>query len=140
MRLRWVLAVSLAVNVFLVGFIGVQAWRLRHLRASAVVESVFKQVGERLPPDDRSILRRALQSKAPALIAAGRQSKEALEQVRADVGREPYDDAKVRTDLAAARDARQRMGALVEEILLETLPQLSEAGRKTIGDFRVLAR
>lgn len=140
MRFRWVLAVSLALNVFLAAFIGVQAWRLHHVRGAMVAESLFKQIAERLPSEDRAILRRAFLVRAPSLMAAGARSREAMEQVRADIDHVPYDDAKLRADLEAAREPRQRMGQLVEEILLESLPKLSDQGRKVIGEYRLGAR
>jgi uncharacterized membrane protein len=142
--LRWLLAGSLAVNLFLVAFVGVEAWRMRHPLSSGLaegaVESVFKQIGERLPADDRTVLRRAFAARLPALIAAGRDSRDGLDQARADIEADPFDPAKLRADLEAARTARQRAGLLVQEVLLDSLPRLSPRGRKAIADFRLIAR
>lgn len=147
---RIALTVSVALNLFLVTLIGVQMWRHRHpdgllaqasarwLASGQVVQAVLDQAGDQLPAEDARLLRQALTERSAELIRLQRQSRQAMEQLRRDIAQQPYDDAPVRTDLAALAQARQAIRPLVEDMLLELLPRLSPQGRQVLSRLRLL--
>ncbi len=154
-RMRWThvaIILSVALNLFLVAFLGAQIWRLRHpggvlalatsrgLATGAVTQLVLRQLIEKLPPADAAIFRNAFAARLPEMIMLQRQSIEAMEQARTDIARLPYDNDKVRADLNAGRAARQKIGPLLEETLLDILPRMSEEGRRTLSEYRLLPR
>lgn len=141
-RLRRILIASLAANVFLLGFIGAEAWRARHrgdgLGAGALPGAILPRILERLPPPDGRLLRDAFARRLPELVERRRGSRQATERLRVEIARTPLDPEGVRRAMREAREARARVGALVQEILVDALPRMSDEGRRTLGEQRLL--
>ncbi|WP_316977396.1 periplasmic heavy metal sensor [Shumkonia mesophila] len=146
----WAVGLSIAFNLFFAGFIGAQAWRHRHPESllseviadgpvgGVVVQAILRQIAEKLPPADGHILRGAFARKFPELVPLWRQSFQAVERVRADIAERPFDGDKTRTDMLAAREARQQVSPLIEGILLDALPRMSDEGRLALSQYRLL--
>jgi hypothetical protein len=60
--------------------------------------------------------------------------------VRDDIGAVPFDAEKLRADLDASRAARDKLRPLIEQALLEALPQMSEDGRRILSQTRLARR
>lgn len=150
--IHWAVGLSIALNLFFAAFIGAQAWRNRHpegiftvattgiLARGAIGEGVLKQLMSQLPADDGRILQDALGPKLPEVMAWQRHLAEAMERVRADIAQQPFDKDRLRADLLAAREVRQTISPLIEEVLLDALPRMSDRGRIVLSQYRLLAR
>ncbi len=139
--MRTLLVASLAANVFLCAFLGVQAWRRHRLaELGANPESVLPQVMERLSPADREVFRSAFSARFPELRDLRRQARAAVARVRAGMAARPFDAAAVRADMEALRQARLRISSLLEEGLVEALPRMSEEGRFVLSQQRIARR
>lgn len=146
--LRWGLVASLALNLFLLGFLGAEATRshrrgllLANGRAAASGEgpiALGRQLAAALPPADAGVLRQAFAARLPELARLRRRSQAAAEQVRLDIEAAPYDPGRVRADMLAAREARQAIRPVIEQILQDALPRMSAPGRKAFAEYRIL--
>lgn len=150
-RTRWLIGLSVALNLFFLAFFAAQSWRVVHggplamiarpgLGSGGVAETILQRIAGQLPPDDARVFRQAMQSRLPEVLRLQRQSLAAMEQVRADVAARPFDAEKTRADMQAARQLRQQIAPLVEAALLEALPRMSDAGRRALGEIRLLPR
>lgn len=146
--LRLVLVLSLGLNLFGLAFIGEEAWRHREQQTAALetddagealsLRTVIRQIMDKLPPEDATLLREAFIARLPELVVLRRQSAQAIGQVRADIAQHPFDADKTRTDMLAAREARAKMASIIQETLLDVLPRMSEAARRALAEYRLL--
>ncbi|MBB6252392.1 periplasmic heavy metal sensor [Nitrospirillum iridis] len=145
--LRLALILSLALNLFLLAFVGAQQWRqqaaLRALPPSIartpagnVLATLFGQLAAQLPPDDRRLLRSAILSHTPQLEQTQARFAAAMDQVRTEIDRTPLDTAALRAAMAQAREQRQPLGPVLEDIVMEVLPQMSAEGRHILSRYR----
>lgn len=138
---RRLLAASLALNVFLLGFAAVRI-ASRHAAtdrdgATAFFHRVLPRLVSSLPPADGKLLGEALAARAAELEARRDRLAGAVARVRASIAASPYDDARVRSDVAAAREARRELSGLVVEAVVAVLPRMSSDGRRALASFRV---
>jgi hypothetical protein len=146
---RWGIALSIALNLFFAAFIGAQAWRLqqpeyphsilaRGLATGQVTQDLLRLLAKRLPPADARILQDAFAARMQEITAIQQAASEAMQQVRIDIGRQPFDPDRLRADLLAARATRQKISPIVEAILLDALPRMSNDGRLALSRHHVL--
>jgi len=143
------IVVSVALNLFCLAFIGEQAWR-RHLEDRVMLQigdggealslrGVLRPLIDKLPTEDAAQLRAGFAARIPDLMAVRREAAQAMERVRADIAQAQFDPQRTRTDMLAAREARQKAAAIIQDTLLEVLPQMSDVGRRQLAEFRLLA-
>ena len=131
-RRRWlVLGVASAVlNVFLIGFlVGRQAFGPGGCGPRGFMHGPRAMFHEHVKPEDRARLRQRLGD-----------VRQAREQVRAALRREPYDPAQLEAALA---NLRRSTGAVQEDMhrmLLEGASKLSPQERQRLADSRLLAK
>lgn len=145
MERRWALVAigfSVALNIFLVGFLLAQLWSIRpqHVADELAPREVLRQLAGELPAGDARHLRYAFAERLPQLAALRRDVRAATERVRDDIGAVPFDAEKLRADLDASRAARDKLRPLIEQALLEALPQMSEDGRRILSQARLARR
>ena len=145
--MRWALVLSVALNLFLVAFLGGQAWRMAHRAATGrgpisadLTERILPRLVAHLPPADGQLVQEAFAARLPELTELQRQSREALERARLGIAQAPYDEGRVRAELIAAQEGRQKLATIVEQTLLEVLPRMSQEGRVVLSEQRVLRR
>jgi len=151
-RLRGILVASIALNLFLVGLVGAQAWRGEQLRRLAVPaisaleregvqdpEGTLQRVGGRLSRDDEAVLLDAARERMGALLGVKADYVAAVERARAEIARDLVDPAGLRAAIAEARRQRQRFGPLLEDILLDAVPQMTPEGRRVLSQLRGVA-
>ena len=145
MERRWTLLAigfSVALNIFLVGFLLAQLWssHAQPVAEGLPAREVLRQLAQQLPAADAEHLRRAFASRLPDLVRVRREARVSNEQVRADIGAVPFDAKKLSANFEATRAAREKVRLLIEQALLEALPQMSEEGRKTLSTYRLARR
>jgi uncharacterized membrane protein len=145
MERRWTLLAigfSVALNIFLAGFLLAQLWsgHAQPVAEGLPAREVLRQLAQQLPAADAEHLRRAFASRLPDLVRVRREARAANEQVRADIGAVPFDAEKLSANVDTPRAAREKVRLLIEQALLEALPQISEEGRKTLSTYRLARR
>ncbi len=150
-RLRGILVVSIALNLFLVALVGAQAWQAAKLRRMAVPaisalerqalqdpEGTLARLGAGLSRDDAAILLDAARARVSALLSVKADYVSAVEHAREEIARDPADPAGLRSAIAEARRQRQRFGPLLEDILLDAVPRMTPAGRRALSQSQGL--
>lgn len=145
-RLRVILAVSIALNLFLVALVGAQRWRAAQVQrvgtpAASLVEGrgirdpegTLQEFVARLAPDDAAILQGAARARLGELLNARRDFVAAVQRTREEIGRDPVDPTALREAMAEARRQRQRFGPLLEAILLDAVPRMTPEGRRALS-------
>jgi len=146
-RLRLILGLSLALNLFLLAFVAGQRWRAHRLELLAVQsgpglmlspdpEGALARLEAVLSPADAAILRAAVAERLGPLLDARRGFVAAIARARAEVARDPVNPAALQDAIAEARRERQRFGPLLEALLLEAVPRMSPQGRRVLAQFR----
>lgn len=146
---RAVLAASLALNLFLMGFVGAQAWRRLHPGPSldatvftrpgsgAIAQGYFRQLIRSLPAEDGRVLRSAFAARMPEILTLGARSLSDLERVRQAIGTTPFDPEQVKSDIATARQTRERLRTVIADALIAALPNMSQPGREALSRYRL---
>ncbi|MET0286573.1 MAG: periplasmic heavy metal sensor [Polyangiales bacterium] len=116
-RLSWALALSIGLNLFLVGFGVARSWRAHN---GPHRPALMHMLGPPTP---------ALRAQHEELMAARKRVGEALEH-------EPYDRARAEHALEALRASAARGQELLHQRLLERAGQLSPAQRRKLADQR----
>jgi uncharacterized membrane protein len=144
--MRIVVTASLALNLFLAGFLlSQQAWRFRQSEvsaASAVTEissitMAFARLLNALPASDAEILRREYLSRRAEIGAHQKDYLAYVSLARAEIAQTPLDITKVHHAIETARNERHKLGPILEEVLLAALPQMSEEGRKIFAEYHI---
>ncbi|GGJ35400.1 periplasmic heavy metal sensor [Neoroseomonas lacus] len=148
-RLRVFLAVSIALNLFLVALVGAQRWRAVHVQRIAMPavgllegrgiqdpEGTLQQFGAGLSSDDAAILRGAVRARLGELLNARRGFVAAVERTREEIARDPIDPVALREAIVEARRQRQRFGPVLESILLDAVPRMTPEGRRALSRIR----
>jgi uncharacterized membrane protein len=133
---------SVALNIFLAGFLLAQLWsgHAQPEPEALAPREILRELTRQLPPADAEYLRRAFISRVPELVRLRREARTASEQVRADIGAVPLDTGKLRAAFEATRAAREKLRPLIEQALLEALPQMSDEGRRILSHARLVRR
>lgn len=149
-RLRLILGVSLALNLFLLAFVAGQRWRAVQLERMVAIpapeaqispdpEGALARLGGVLPSADAAILRQAIAARLPELGAIRRDFAAAVDHARVEMARDPVDPAALGQAITEARRQRMRFGPVLESLLVETVPRLSPEGRRALSRFRTPA-
>jgi uncharacterized membrane protein len=135
---RWVsfcLAVSLALNLFLLSVGGMLAF---HLRADARA-GIMALAESGLSRPDQSVMNENLQAARPSIMAAFQQVQAAHLAADAALRQMPPDPAAIRAAMDLWREAVNNFIAAFEPPLVQALVQMSQQGRDTLatrGDMR----
>jgi uncharacterized membrane protein len=116
-RLSWVLALSIGLNLCLVGFGVARGWRAH-------------------PAHHRPGLMHVLGPPTPALRAQHEELTAARRRVGEALQAEPYDRARAEQALAALRTSAARGQELLHQRLLERAAQMSPEQRRKLADLR----
>jgi uncharacterized membrane protein len=134
---RWLLLVSLALNLFFVGV--VVAIAIRAPAPSTWDRNVFVRVerlAAALPPADGDIVRKAMQAHHDAIEQAQSNYQAAREEIRATLRQDPFKVEDMRAAMAKTRAARQAYDQIIQGVFADAAPQLSSAGRHALADWR----
>jgi uncharacterized membrane protein len=139
---RALLFASLALNLFFVGIFGALAVRHHLPDAGARPGEPPRTAGARiarlaaaLPEPDGARLQEDFGARREAIEAAGAAYREAQEQIRAALRREPFDAAALREAMVASRAARLKLDEMVQEVIAAATEQMSPDGRRRVADY-----
>lgn len=144
---RWVIVVSLVLNLFLLGVAGAQNWPrvagalgLPHRAAPFIGQlgdGALLGLVTALPLKDSLTLRRAFAEQRDRLRPLMARNNASIEALREAVARTPIDEDALRAALADLRQARLALADVLEPLLLAVVPALSPEGRQVLSTFRV---
>lgn len=146
--LRAILLGSVGLNLFLLGTL-VPGWlqgppdRPPHDRLVAGMPGgpdgplgIVRRIADDLPPADAEILRGAFDPASDDFRRLMQGMRQELEQLRAIIGKEPFDEAALRTALTEATAARARFETTQQERLATAIARMSPEGRKRMAEWR----
>ena len=125
-------AVSLLLNVFLVGIIAGHLWDARKGRAAGPAQGGPLVRPNALSPVDRRMFAAGMAPHRPDLRAARQAHRAARLAIEADIAAPTYDRAKVTEDFAALRQTNRTVDEVTDSALIDALANLSEEARATI--------
>ena len=135
-RLAIALAVSVAVNLFLVGFIAMRAYRggrhheRGHRHGHELGPRAFGRDGD---PQADQAMRRVMQRREAALRAQGRKLRATRGAVSAAFRAEPFDPQALARELAELRAQTAESQRLMHEALVEVAPTLTPEQRARLA-------
>jgi len=137
---RWILLVSLALNLFFVGATG--ALLARHYVADGATAPIDRSVAARmerlaatLPPPDADILRSEYRANAPAVDAARDSYRQAQDEVRRTLRGDPFEAEAMRAALLKTRAARQGFDESLQDMIASAATKMSPAGRNQLANW-----
>ena len=109
------LALSLAVNFFLVGY------AMHGLRQGAAARVLLSEIASSYPPEVRKEFRSVLRENRPRTFQALRELRTARANLAAAQKATPFDEAAVKDAMAAVRTATTSLQATMQDYLLTAL-------------------
>ncbi|MFO0997330.1 MAG: periplasmic heavy metal sensor [Alphaproteobacteria bacterium] len=134
--IKYVLAVSLAVNAALGGVLVAWSVESGHRPKEFRIEATMERVAAGLPKADGEKLMAVVHANEEELLARRTVLHAAQDAVRAAIAAEPFDPAVLTQAFEHSRAARQAMGEAVENIIVSAAPTMSAEGRKRLSDWR----
>ena len=136
-RSRWILFISLALNLFFVGACVALAWRHyaweRHGPWNPA--SRIERLAHALPPGDAENLRaefRAHQKNVETAVATYRQAQRGTRQA---LGAEPFNPDALRAAMAEARAARGKLDEALQDVIATAGATMTPEGRRSLADW-----
>jgi len=133
---RWLLLVSLALNLFFIG--AAVAMAIRAPAPSYWDKSVFVRVerlAAMLPPADADLVRSSMNANHAAIEQAQAKYQAARERIHDVLRKEPFNPADLRAAMAETRGARQAYDTLIHGVFADDAPRMSPAGRQALADW-----
>ena len=133
---RWLLLVSLALNLFFVGV--VVAIAIRAPSTPARERDFFVRIDRlaaTLPPADADLLRGGIKTSRAVIEDAQTKYRTAQDGIRDTLRQDPFDPAAMQAAMAKSRAARQNFDQVVQGVFASTAAQMSSAGRHAVADW-----
>jgi uncharacterized membrane protein len=139
---RWILLVSLGLNLFFVCATG--AFLVRHYvaeratTAAPVDRSVaarIERLAATLPQADGEILRAEYRANAATVDASRAAYRDGQDGVRQILRREPFQEDAMRAAMSRTRAARQVFDQLLQDVIAAAAGKMSAAGRNKLADW-----
>jgi uncharacterized membrane protein len=133
---RWLLLVSLALNLFFVGV--AVAMAVRAPAKSWWDQDVFVRVDRlaaTLPQADATSLRADIQTSHDAIQSAQTNFRASQDAIRATLRHEPFDVEAMRTAMVKTRALRQAYDQTIQGVFANAAAQMSQAGRNALADW-----
>jgi len=139
---RWILLVSLALNLFFIGATG--ALVTRHYLADRAVSKAptdrsvaarVERLAATLPSRDAEILRGEYRANATTVDASRAAYHQAQDEVRQVLRAEPFEADAMRAAMGQTRSARQVFDQLLQDMIASAAAKMSAAGRNKLADW-----
>jgi uncharacterized membrane protein len=139
---RWILLVSLGLNLFFIGATG--AWAARHMLAETAqttpwfdrtVAARIERLASTLPNADGDVLRAAYRANATAVDGARDAYRQTQNEVRGILRSEPFEPEAMRAAMSRTRLARQGFDQLLQEVIASAAARMTAAGRNKLAEW-----
>ncbi|MBV9348571.1 MAG: periplasmic heavy metal sensor [Pseudolabrys sp.] len=131
---RWLLFVSLALNLFFIG-IAAALWVRGPAPVDRSVPARIERLAAALPSADAQKLRAEYGANRGALEQAHGNYERARETIRASLRREPFDPEAMRSAMTQTRAARQAFDQTLQNVIANASAQMSPEGRRQLADY-----
>jgi uncharacterized membrane protein len=134
---RWLLLLSLALNLFFVGI--AVAMGIRAPAPSTWDSNVFVRVermAATLPPADADLVRSGMKAHRDTIAAAQDKYYAAREGIRATLRQDPFKVDDMRAAMTQTRMARQAYDQVIQGVFADIAEKMSSAGRHALADWR----
>lgn len=138
---RWLLLVSLALNLFFIGVGGallLQGFGSDTFAPRAAydrsVAGRIERIAAVLPPADADRLRKAYKERQSEIDGARAAYRDKQEAVRAALRAQPFNLETLKTAMAEMRAARQAFDLSIHGFFAQQASEMSEAGRQALAD------
>jgi uncharacterized membrane protein len=142
---RWLLPVSLALNVCFVGAASAVAYRYTGDVPLPVGDLVNSSAGVRLdhvaaalPANDAQIMRAQIHAEEVKVAAAQADLRLAQEEARNSLRAEPFDIDAMRTAMAQVQVARENYHLVLHQVFEGAAPRLSVVGRNMLANLSAI--
>lgn len=142
---RWLLPVSLALNVCFVGAASAVAYRYTGDVALPVVDLIGRSAGDRLdrvaaalPANDAQIMRAQVRAEEVRVAAAQADLRLAQEEARNSLRAEPFNIDAMRVAMAQVQVARENYHTVLHEVFEAAAPKLSVVGRNVLANLSAI--
>jgi uncharacterized membrane protein len=134
-RWRIGLVVSLALNLFLVGVVGVWAVKplFRGPPSQPEMGRVIDRMANRLQPGDAAILRGAYDKRRDRVAKLSVDLREAREKMRRSLRADPFDPAALEEAMGGVRHTRTEFEETLQDIVREGAAAMSSDGRRMLA-------
>jgi uncharacterized membrane protein len=140
--MRWLMPVSLALNICFVGAAGAVALRYTGEIPLSAVSRLDHSATDRLdrlaatlPPADAQVIRAELRFDEEKVAAAQVDLRLSQEEVRNVLRGEPFDAAAMRTAMAQVQVARDYYHQVLHQVIEASVVKMSVVGRNKIADW-----
>ena len=127
--MTWALIVSLALNLFLAGVVGMRLWREHQWRERAA-GGPLARITSAIPESARDKVKAVVEPRQQELRDRGREFRRARNEAMQTLGVEPFDRGRA---VAAFGEARQRANAMsdfMQAVLIEAAATLTPEERR----------
>jgi uncharacterized membrane protein len=139
---RWILLVSLGLNLFFIGAGGTLA--ARHYLADKTVATApvdrsvaarIERLAATLPSADGEILRAEYRANASTVDGTRDTYRKAQDEVREILRSEPFSPDAMRAAMSKARMARQTFAHQLQDVIATAAAKMTPAGRSKLADW-----
>ena len=140
---RWLLIVSLALNLFFIGTAGTLAFR-HYVKPTQPAGTIIpartaaariERLAAPLPKEDGEKLRASFRQQEEAAERARAALNRALDHLQATLRKQPYDPEELRAALLQIRTARPVYEVVMAEIYSRGVDSMSPEGRTKLADW-----
>ena len=142
---RWLLPVSLALNICFVGAAGAVAYRYTGDVPLSVVELInygamdrLDRVASALPSSDAQIMRAEIRSDEERIAAAQADLRLTQEDARDTLRAEPFNAEALRAAMQRVQVAREHYHVVLHEVLEAAAPKMSVVGRSKLASLSAI--
>ena len=142
---RWLLPISLALNVCFVGAASAVAYRYTGDVPLPAVDLIGRSAGDRLdrvaaalPANDAQIMRAQIHAEEVKVAAAQADLRLAQEEARNALRAEPFDMNAMRASMAEVQVAREKYHTVLHEVFEASAPRLSVVGRNMLANLSAI--
>ncbi|HYE35956.1 periplasmic heavy metal sensor [Methylocaldum sp.] len=132
----FILLGSLLLNVFLLAWLGVGAFKHQHRRPWLSMESFEERLTSRLPERDASTFRNALDAQRPELVSRIEAVRASRDEIRRTLQAEPFDREVLEAALTRSDRAMTALQATLHSVISTAAPELSGEGRRRLLEKR----
>ena len=134
-RLQWLLAASLALNLFLVALIAAHLLRRPGHERWARPAMVIERLAASLPRADGDKLRAALAARNTEVGVLVDAFRAAQDEVRAALRSQPFDEAALARAMADAETAHAALEKAIHGLMANAAGQMSPEGRAGLANW-----
>jgi uncharacterized membrane protein len=144
-RARWLLPVSLAVNICFVGAAGAVAFRYTGEVPLSEVTQIDHGAADRLdhlaaalPSTDAQVMRSEIRADEVRVAAAQADLRLAQEEARNSLRAEPFDIDAMRTAMQQVQVARENYHLVLHKVFEAAVPKMSTVGRAQLANLSAI--